>query len=221
MEAAVSSPNIAADPAASLIAGQYAVDLARPLPGAGGGLAGFAVTGHPGLMAVQVQRRLPARLRALQTLTVRLDGMLCPVAHGVWGQGGSRREYYVICPAPPGPAVAAGLRPWRESELLDLALRPAAQALEALHGAGLTHRAIRPDNVFQAAGGPSGSGRKLVLGAAWAAAPGALQPAVFEPPNSAMCLPAGRGEGAPADDIYALGVRRSCVENWNSAAMPR
>ena len=207
MAIAASSLPVSADPPESLIAGQYGVDLARPLFGAGGGLASFAVTGRPGLMAVQVQRRLPARLRVLQTLTTEIDSLLCPLAHGIgpalaepgW-PAGERSGYFVICAAPPGPSVGADLRPWREAELLDLVLRPIARALDALHGAGVTHRAIRLDNVFQAGGNP------VVLGAAWAGPPAALQPAIFEPPYSAICLPAGRGEGVPGDDIYALGV---------------
>jgi len=32
------------------------------------------------------------------------------------------------------------------------------------------------------------------------------QPVLFEPPYSAMCHPAGRGDGGIADDVYALGV---------------
>ena len=49
-------------------------------------------------------------------------------------------------------------------------------------------------------------GQPLVLGAAWAAPPAMQQPALFEPPYSAMCHPAGRGDGSIADDVYALGV---------------
>jgi hypothetical protein len=37
------------------------------------------------------------------------------------------------------------------------------------------------------------------------------QPALFEPPYSAMCIPAGRGEGSIADDVYALGVLLLCL----------
>ncbi len=196
-----SPTNPPTDSAAPLIGGQYAVDYTRPLPGAGGGLASFAVAGRPTLMALQVERHLPARLRPLQMLTSPLEGVLCPLAHGVGAAGHGNTGYFVICSAPPGPPVAADPRPWREAELLDLVLRPAAQALEALHAVGITHRAIRPDNLFQA-----GPGQPVVLGAAWAAPPAALQPALYEPPYSAMCLPAGRGEGVPGDDIYALGV---------------
>ena len=60
---------------------------------------------------------------------------------------------------------------------------------------------VRPDNMFRA-----GPGASVVLGAAWSAPPALYQPTLFEPPYSAMCLPAGRGNGTTADDIYALGV---------------
>ena len=71
---------------------------------------------------------------------------------------------------------------------------------------GITHRGIRLDNVFQSA-----PGQPVVLGAAWAAPPAMAQPALFEPPYSAMCLPAGRGDGSIADDVYALGVLLLCL----------
>ena len=138
---------------------------------------------------------------ALQTLTRPIDGLLCPLAHGrapgPLGQAG----YFVICRAPPGPPLAASLRPWPEAALLDQFLRPAALVLEQLHANGLTHRAIRLNNLFQAA-----PGHPVVLGQAWAAPPAMHQPAVYEPPYSGACLPAGRGTGSIADDVYALGV---------------
>jgi hypothetical protein len=97
--------------------------------------------------------------------------------------------------------VAASLRPWSEPELLDCVLRPVAAVLEALDRQRVTHRAIRIDNLFRA-----GPGASVVVGAAWSAPPAQHQPALFEPPYAAMCLPCGRGDGTIADDIYALGV---------------
>ena len=111
-----------------------------------------------------------------------------------------------ICLAPPGPSLGEPQRPWPEAELLDCVLRPAAHVLEQLQERGMTHRGIRLDNVFQSA-----PGQPVVLGTAWAAPPAMAQPALFEPPYSAMCLPAGRGDGSIADDVYALGVLLLCL----------
>lgn len=186
-----------------LIDDAYLVDSARPLPGAGGGDPAFAVldrNGAPtGLMAVQVARGRPPRSAAIQAATGMADALLAPLAHGPAGTPASE-EYYIVCRGAPGPAVNTA-RVWSEAELLDCLLRPAAQALAALVARGITHRAIRPENVFQAA-----PGQPAVLGQAWSGPPAARQPALFEPPYSAMCLPQGRGDGGIADDVYALGV---------------
>src|SRR5271166_3948247 len=153
-------------------------------------------------MAIAVQPLAPPRAAAIDILQASpVDGVLVPIAHGVAPVPPDRQGYFVVSPAPPGPPLSARLRVWSETELLDQALRPAVQALGALQGRGVTHRAIRLGNVFQAA-----PGQRIVLGAAWAAPPASLQPALYEPPYSAMCLPAGRGDGTMADDIYALGV---------------
>jgi len=201
--------NAPSSPVSALIAGQYAVDLTRPLPPLGG-LACFAVTdqrtGRTDLMAVRAERRLPPRLRALQTLAVPIDGLLTPVAHGAASAPGGEEAYYVIGLAPPGPSLLARMRPWPETELLEHVVRPVALALDQLQLRGVTHRAIRLDNVFQ-----TQPGHPVVLGAAWAAPPAVAQPALFEPPYSAMCLPAGRGDGSVADDVYALGVVLLCL----------
>lgn len=190
----------------TLIDDRYSVDLTRPLALAGGGMAAFAAVDlrdpRLSLMALQVDRRAPPRPRALKLLTgVHLEGVLTPVAHGegpsVNGDGGC----FVICPTPPGLPVWPPREPWSEHALINLLLRPAARALEQMRALGLTHRAIRPENVFQAL--PEAP---VVLGAAWAAPPAMHQPPLFEPPYSAICLPAGRGEGSSADDVYALGV---------------
>ena len=70
----------------------------------------------------------------------------------------------------------------------------------------MTHRGIRLDNVFQ-----TRLASRSCSAAAWAAPPAMAQPALFEPPYSAMCLPAGRGDGSIADDVYSLGVLLLCL----------
>jgi hypothetical protein len=197
---------VATSPTETLVAGQFRVEIAHPLPGAGGGLPAFAVTdrrdGQAGLMAVQVRRHLPVRQQALQSLAGPLiDGLLTPLAYGAAPAQGGEEAGFLICRAPPGPALSAALRTWPEAELLTLVLRPAARVLDQLGQRGLSHRGIRVDNVFRV-----GPGHPIVLGCAWATPAAALQPAVAEPPYVAICRPGSRGDGTVADDVYALGV---------------
>jgi hypothetical protein len=188
----------------------FEIDASRPLIDAGGGLDAFAATGprgRSGLMAQLVRLNRPPRARTIAALIVEpVDGMLCPVHHGVARFGPDRTVQAVWSVAPAGPSLAtigAGVASgtaWSESMLMGRILRPAARALAHLDRLGLTHRGIRPDNIFL---GPDGV---AVLGAAWAAPSGSLQSVLHEPPSVAMCLPCGRGDGTVADDVYALGV---------------
>jgi hypothetical protein len=203
------APNPSAAPAAEgLIGGRYAVDPTRPLAGAGGGLPAFAaidrIGGRSGLMAVAVRPDAPPRAHAFGVLGDLDLPLLAPLAHGVAAGPGGAPAAFVICPAPSGPPLwpegQPSVKPMAEADLLFHLLRPAATALEALRQRGLTHRAIRPDNIFRGGAGAA------VLGCAWTAPAALLQPAVLEPPYSAMCPPAARGEGSIADDVYALGA---------------
>jgi hypothetical protein len=189
----------------TLIAGRYAVDPSRPVQGAGGGLPAYMATdrqtGDARVVALAAGRYAGPRLSALQALDGPIENLMVPLAHGVGPRPDKGQGYYIICPAPPGPALSSGLEPWPEAVILEQVLRPAALVLATMQDAGVTHRAIRPDNVFVAA-----RGQQVTLGAAWAAPPAMHQPAVFEAPFSAMCHPTGRGDGTSADDVYALGV---------------
>ncbi len=202
----------AAVPSNSVIAGRFAVDLTRPLPGAGGGMAAFAATdrrdGRARLMAVQVRAGAPPRTVPLAQLAgVTGPGVLLPLAHGPASGPDRKPAWFVICPAPPGPALwpsgAAAPRAWSDGDLIGRLLRPAAAALALLAAQRVTHRALRPDNIFL---DPAPAGGGLTLGCAWATPPALLQPALFEPPYVAMCPAAARGDGVIADDVYALGV---------------
>lgn len=193
-----------------LIAGQYAVDLARPVPGWGAGLDCFVArdgtSGREDVMALMVRRDAPPRSQALTSLAAMpIDGILTPLAHGPTMGPAGVPEWFVITPAPPGRPVwgphAGPVTPWHEQDLLTLVLRPVAHALERLQARHVTHRGIRPDNLFRAR-----ADEPVVLGCAWAAPAAFFQPAIFEPPYAAMCLPGGRGEGSIGDDVYALGV---------------
>ncbi len=186
------------------IAGLYKVDPARPLSGFDGA-AGFVARAADAMeecVAIEVQAGMAPRALALQALGNRpIPGVMAPLAHGAARVPGRKPAYYIVTPAPPGPSLAAQPRAWPQEALFALVLRPVAAALERLAACGITHRAIRPDNLFQAA--PDGP---VVLGPAWSASPASRQPALYEPPYIAQCRAAGRGDGTIADDIYALGV---------------
>lgn len=194
-------------PPDGLIAERHAVDFARPAAGAGGGSQAFAcvdrTTGRADLVAVLASRALPVRARVLAALIAApAEGALCPLACGPIARPGAEAEAFaIVCPAPPGPSLSAERAAWGERELLECLVVPAAAALERLGRQRITHRAIRLSNLFRAK-----PGEAVTLGVFWAAPPAFHQPAASEAPCSAMCLPAGRGDGAPADDVYALGV---------------
>jgi hypothetical protein len=190
----------------TLIAGRYAVDTSQVLLDEGGGVPAYLardlVAADGKRTALAVARDASPRARALRILTDPIDNLMTPLGHGVAPLPGGKGEgYFVVCTPPPGPPVSASLNPWPEKILIDLVLRPIARVLDALERTNLTHRAIRPNNVFQSA-----PGQPVTLGAAWAAPPAMHQPAVFETPYSAVCHPAARGDGTIADDVYALGV---------------
>jgi hypothetical protein len=191
---------------AGLIAGRFAVDTSQALPEAGGGIAAYLARDRMASdgkrVALAVSRSASPRERALRVLADPIDNLMTPIGHGVAPLAGGKGEgYFIICTPPPGPPLSAGLNAWTDKPLMDLVLRPIARVLEALLERKLTHRAIRLNNVFQAA-----RGQPVTLGAAWAAPPAMHQPAASESPYSAMCHPTARGPGTIGDDIYALGV---------------
>src|ERR1700733_3670300 len=190
----------------ALIAGRYAVDVSQVLPDGGGGIAAYLardrMASDSKRIALAVSRDASPSYRALRILTEPIDNLMTPLGHGVVPLAGGKGEgYFIVCTPPPGPAISAQLNRWPDKALMDLVLRPIARVLDGLYPRKLTHRSIRPNNVFQSA-----PGQPVTLGAAWAAPPAMHQPTVFESPYTAMCHPAGRGPGTIADDVYALGV---------------
>ncbi|TLU71278.1 serine/threonine-protein kinase [Lichenicoccus roseus] len=181
-----------------IIADRYLV-LASAPRGEIGGVSACKAEDRRGLsgelLALKVMRDAPCRPRLPVYIDLRHEGLLAPLASGFIGN-----DYWIIAPAPGGRPMTSLVTPWIGNALLTHFLRPAAAALERLHGVGLTHRAIRPDNVFLSAGGG------VVLGPCWAAPAAMHQPPAFEPPESLVCAPNARGQGTAADDVYALGV---------------
>ena len=182
------------DPGA--IATYYQLDASHPAALTLGGLRAYAALDRRDpirrLIAVQCRPELPPRARSLLRLgAAPVPHALTPLDQGPGRDPAGQEAWFILCVAPPGPAISATIgtpaRPWSEAEAIQCLLKPAATGLHALVERGVTHRAIRPDNVFRA-----GPGEPVTLGPFWAAPPASLQPNVFEPPYSAACLPAGR-----------------------------
>ncbi len=188
-----------------LIATHYRIDPTTPAPQLEGGHIAYMVIDPRDptqkLMAVLTRNDLPARPRITLARTgVPVPYAVLPIEYGPGRDLAGKPGWFVVCDALPGPAIGIG-RVWREGDLIACLLQPAAAALAALQARGLTHRAINPNNVFATA-----PRHPVTLGPFWAAPPACHQPAVFEPPYMARCLPQGRGDGKIADDVYALGV---------------
>ena len=117
--------------------------------------------------------------------------------------GEKRRQAAIIFERPQEGARLSTKRGAIKEDILCGALLPQMlDALEQLHAKGVTHRALRPDNLFFA----NGREDTLVLGECVTALPGFDQPADFEPIERATASPQGRGDGSPACDLFALGV---------------
>lgn len=81
-------------------------------------------------------------------------------------------------------------------------LIPALTTLAVFERRKITHRAIRPDNVF-----PSGvEDGAYLFGDCVSVPPSWGQSTIFETIESTMTPPSGRGKGTIADDIYSLGA---------------
>ncbi len=188
-----------------VIAGHYRIDPSRQALTLHGGFRAHVVTDRRDpsqrLMAVETKPGVPARPRiTLARSGIVVPHAVLPVDYGAGRDLAGRPGWFVVGEMPAGSALGVG-GAWREADLMACVLAPAAASLMALQMRGLTHRAINPDNVFR-----DGVREKVTLGPFWAAPPASLQPALFEPPYMARCLPDGRGEGCIADDVYALGV---------------
>ena len=160
-----------------------------------------------GIYALVVSDVLPCREDVIpRMIGARSRGFFDLIDFGsvMWVDG--RRRLVLISERPAGPALmpdlSAIMRPVPLAELIEKVLGPITDGLSSLALLGVTHRAIRPSNVFKR----NGASRECALGDFLTGPAGAAQPAMFETIGSAMCLPSGRGTGTLAQDVFALGV---------------
>lgn len=138
----------------------------------------------------------------------RIDGdnLVKPVRWGVvhWPPANSGR-YAIVLARPGGDRlsdVAGSVLPMRSDDVQRKVILPLVGLLQFLTGRMLTHRAIRPDNLFFVDEGRTA----VMLGECVSAPPGFDQEVLYETIENGMADPSGRGAGGSEHDLYAFGV---------------
>jgi hypothetical protein len=81
-------------------------------------------------------------------------------------------------------------------------IKPLSEAIKELAARKITHRAIRPNNLFYM----DEARTQIALGDCVTTPPGFDQPVVFDALPAAMASSGGRGTGGIKDDLFSLGV---------------
>jgi hypothetical protein len=122
-----------------------------------------------------------------------------------WPPEGRRCPVFIF-DRPPGGRLMSSLddtfEPMREEVIVENFVNPAYRVLREIRDQDITHRAIRPTNIYT-----SGSDQgRVMIGECVSAVPAVAQPFVYETIESCLCMVEGRGVGTLSDDLYSLGV---------------
>lgn len=163
--------------------------------------------GRPLLARVAEPGIYPRSDALLRTRAMRGVSLMLPVHFGEahWpGESGARMVTIVDRP-PQGPYLSSEnkkIAPMSAEDICQTVLLPIVRVLRQFAQRGLTHRAIRPDNIFP----PAGDRKIALLGECVSTAAGSGQPAALDPIPMMMCDGDARGPGLIEDDLYALGA---------------
>ena len=197
----------------ALLNGRHVVDPGSPLAEFDSPHAkAYAVQGQrPGqeqMFALVCQPGMPVRAEVMAALKgKRIEGVLKLVDWGPadWPPLG-QICMLVIYEKPLGGRLAdannAVFERINEYDMTRVVIEPLLSGLLELDTLNVRHRSIRPHNMFFR----DAEKQELVLGDCVTAPPGYDQPIIFERIHQAMAVPASRGAGSSANDLYALGV---------------
>ncbi len=160
------------------------------------------------LFALVCRQGIPSRMSVMRTIKgLSYLGLMQLVEWGpmLWPLAG-RQSMTLIYEMPLGKRLMTDLRDefqkLQEHEISRRVVEPMVAVLKEFTAKGVTHRGIRPTNMFFM----DDRGDRIALGDCASSPPGIDQPAVFEPIPSAMCHPLTRGTGTETDDLYSLGA---------------
>lgn len=192
---------------------RYVVQVATPLsdldtPSARAYLVQDRKEESRALFALVVEPGMPVRMNVIKALNdYAAKGLMPMVDHGpiFWPDFG-QRVMTIIYERPLGGRLVES--PYSDGERMNeydiprKILTPLGIALAQIAQAKISHRAVRPDNMYYM----DAERQNLVLGDCATTPPGFDQPAVFEPVSRGLASPHGRGDGTVASDYYALAV---------------
>lgn len=165
------------------------------------------------LYALICKPELPPRVTVMRALKgVASPGLQQLVEWGPlnWAPAG-RQCMTVVYERPAGRRYMANpkseIKRIDEYEIVKRVVEPLTSAIKEMSSRGVTHRAIRPTNLFDI----SGNGDRLAVGDCVTTPAAFDQPVLFETVESGMCTPMARGSGTFADDFYAMGVTLSLL----------
>ena len=206
-------PIPAASGAPGVLRDRFTVVANRPLPELSTSLADAFLAEdkkepNRNIFALVCRPGVPPRLNVMRSLKgMSYLGIMQLIVWGPmnWPAAG-RQCMTLIYERPKGPRLMNNLRDeiqkFQDHEISKRVVEPMVAVLRDFSAKGITHRSIRPTNLFYM----DERSERIALGDC-ASLPAALdQPAVFEPIESAMCSPLARGGGSDADDMYALGA---------------
>lgn len=200
------------------IAGRYEVLFSQPetdldTPNARAFLVKDQQSSNDACYALVCGHHLHPRLHLIDQLA-RQEGLNCvvPIA---WGHVKippnigiqMQKAVVIICRKPGGyPILYDGqtqFNPWNLQQIKTQLMTPVVQTLKLLSACGVSHRNIKPSNMFFQLQDPD---TDVMLGECISMPPGYAHGMAWEPLTRVAADFALRGEGGISDDLYALGV---------------
>ncbi|WP_323794622.1 hypothetical protein [Nisaea sp.] len=190
---------------------RFEIDPAQPLPDldSPSGKA-YACTEGNGteFFALVCDPKVPLRIETINGLKGFPKHNLMRVTdHGVvnWTISG-RRMPVLILDRPRGarlfPDPAQAIEPFTDEQLARGFLTPLVATMREMSQRGVTHRNIRPDNLFYS----DPARRSVMVGECVSGPPGLYQPDSCESLECVMADRTARGEGGVLDDLFSVGV---------------
>ncbi|WP_420406011.1 hypothetical protein [Nisaea sp.] len=159
-------------------------------------------------VALVCDPKYPLRVEAINALKGFPNHSLMRVQdHGVvnWTLT-SRRMPVLIVDRPRGGRVFASeddtIEPFTDEQLTRGFLTPLVATLREMSQRGVTHRNIRPNNLFYS----DSNRRSVMLGECISSPPALFQSDAYESLESAMADRTARGDGSVLDDLFSVGV---------------